>query len=73
MLFCSLSGLLLFSLVVEATCVATMSVSTVSNNNGKAVLKNLFLVAEKVLISCIGNARQHKSGSCDSGKDVEHT
>lgn len=65
--FCRLSGLLLFSLVVEATCMVTVPVSTVSNNE-MAVCLFFF----KVLISCIGNARQYTPGSCDSGKDVEH-
>lgn len=65
MLFCRLSGLLLFSLVAEAICMVTRSVSTVSNNEMAVFLK-------KVLIPCIGNARQYTPGSCDSGKDVEH-
>lgn len=65
MLFCRLSGLFLFSLVVEAICMVTRSVSTVSNNEIAVFLK-------KVLIPCIGNARQYTPGSCDSGKDVEH-
>lgn len=63
--FCRLSGLLLCSLVVEATCMVTVPVSTVSNNE-------MAVFFFKVLISCIGNARQYTSGSCDSGKDVEH-
>lgn len=78
MLFCWLPGLLLFSLVVEATCVVTLSVSTVSNNNEMAGLfkkkkKNPLSYCREGPDIVHWKCKAIAPGICDSGKDGAHT